>query len=86
MFSINNIEIYNEMFYDNDFEYSKIISMKHHRAIDILSKKLNILEYLSQETYQFNKMDSALIIMFVIDKSSYSSPGNILITFIILYI
>jgi hypothetical protein len=86
MFSINNIEVYNEMFFDNDFEFPKIISMKHHRATDILSKNLNILEYLSQDSHQFNKMNSALIIMFIIDKSSYSNPGNILITFTILYI
>lgn len=72
--------MHNEL--DDDFEFPVIFYMKHHRTIiDAFSRKLNIQNCLSQEIRQFNK--TALTITFIINKSSYSTPGNILIKLII---
>lgn len=56
--------------------------MKQYRSLNKSSYRQNSIENVLEVINKLRKMDSALIITLIIDKTSYSIPGYFIITLI----
>lgn len=64
------------MFDDGNFDFPIIIHTKQHKALNKFFNKQHYMKYVLQEVNQLNQIDSVITVMIIIDKSSYSTPGN----------
>lgn len=86
MVSINNIQINNQMFSDDEyFDFPIVLNMKQQKTMNKLSNIKPCLKYVSQEINQLGQTNSAITILFVIDKSTYSTPGNYQYSSLLIY-
>lgn len=64
------------MFCDGNFDFPIVLYTKQHKASDKFYNKQHYMKCILQEINQLNQTDSVMTIIVIIDKSSYSTPGN----------
>lgn len=61
---------------EENFDFPVVLNMRQQKIMNKVSNKKSCMKYQTQEINQLEQKNCAITIMFVIDQSSYSTPGN----------
>lgn len=74
--SINNIQVDNNAFIEGHYDFP-VILVKHKKNVEDVYCDTSFLKPLSNVINDLRQLDSAIIVKLTLDKSYYSTPGNI---------